>query len=316
MTARATIAVWLGAATALALSAPACSDDLEAGAPDVDAGAEDDPLLGIDDTIEPGTLEEIQRTVIVERCSGQPGLCHNGQFEPNLSTTANTYAYLVNRPALENGARLRVDPGDPDSSFIIDKLRNRNVQTQMPLGAEPLAAEEITMIEDWISAGALREPGADDPVVLNNPPLPPEVGVYNGATRLDGVGATGVPRNVPITFRHSVSDFETADASIPLGVVILQQGDGKNVVLAPGADDPATGITTFDAAGPMGAGDLLNFRFTFTFGTSVDMIDDLGVITSEPSAGKQLQMIVLYLDALPPAGILTFTIVQNMLVVE
>jgi hypothetical protein len=46
------------------------------------------------------------------------------------------------------------------------------------------------------------------------------------------------------------------------------------------------------------------------------MIDNLGTITSEPASGKQLQMIALYLDALPPAGIVTFTVAQSTLVVE
>ncbi len=303
------------AAFALAAAA-ACGDEIEAGAPDLDAGVEEDPLLAIDDSVEPGSLEEIQRTVIAKRCSGQPGLCHNGQFEPNLSTTSNTYAYLVNRPALENSGRTRVEPGDPDRSFLIDKLRNRNVLTQMPLGAQPLEDDQIAMFEDWITAGALRAPGADEPVALNNPPLPPEIGVFNGATRLDSVGPVQVPRNVPLTFRHSVSDYETPDDEIPVAIIVLQEREGKNVVLNPAnTDDPGPGATTYDAAGPMGAGDLLDFRFTFTIPNMVNMVED-GVITSEPAAGKQLTMIVLYLDALPPAGILTFSISQTMLVVQ
>src|SRR5678815_5558764 len=107
--------------------------------------------------------------IIAKRCSGQPGLCHNGQFEPNLSTPALAYAYLVNRPGLERTDRLRVSPGSSATSFLVDKLRNRGVSTQMPLGAEPLAEADIAEIEAWIDGGALRAPGADPAPVLNNP---------------------------------------------------------------------------------------------------------------------------------------------------
>ncbi|HEY5950217.1 MAG TPA: hypothetical protein VIV40_32200, partial [Kofleriaceae bacterium] len=126
----------------------------------VDAGAEDDPLL-VTTTAAPGSLDDLHERIIAKRCSGQPGLCHNGQFEPNLSTPALTYAYLVNRPGIEKADRLRVQPGNPGASLFIDKIRNRNgVATQMPLGAEPLEEAEIKELEAWITAGALRAPGA------------------------------------------------------------------------------------------------------------------------------------------------------------
>ena len=60
------------------------------------------------------------------------------------STPAMTYAYLVERPGLEKDNLLRVKPGDPAASLLIDKLRDRNgVATQMPLGAEPLPEADI-----------------------------------------------------------------------------------------------------------------------------------------------------------------------------
>lgn len=307
----------------LVVAAFGCSDDLVAGGPDVDAGVDDDPLLSITPDFESGSLEELQVTIIQERCSGQPGLCHNGQFEPNLSTTANTYAYLVNRPALENGTRLRVNPGDPDSSFIIDKLRNRNVQTQMPLGAEPLTEEQIGMVEDWIENGGLRSPDADAPIKLNEPPLPPEIGAFNAAgTRLDSVGSFAVNAGDTVTFRHTVSDFETADADIPFGVLILQGSNGLNLVIDPGAanpDDLDTGLTTFDAGGPMGAGDVLNYQYSFTIPANglMDMINDnTDVVTPNVDVTQvTFTPIVIYLDALPD-GIVAFAVGDNQMVVR
>src|SRR4029077_16397363 len=78
----------------------------------IDGGTDDDPLH-VTATAAPGSLDDLHARIIAKRCSGQPGLCHNGQFEPNLSTPAMTYAYLVRRPSIENATRLRVNPGDP-----------------------------------------------------------------------------------------------------------------------------------------------------------------------------------------------------------
>lgn len=222
----------------LVVLATACGDTIDAGGERVDAGAGDDPLT-VDQEPEAGSLDQIHREIVARRCSGQPGLCHNGQFEPNLSTPALFYDYVVRRPALEKPDRLRVEPGDPDASFIVDKLRNRDVSTQMPLGAEPLDDEEIQLIEDWIRGGALRRPGADPAPVLNNPPRVPEIAVFNQAgARLDSGGPFTVPAGTQLTLRHSVSDFETADEEIAFGAFVLQLADGRGLVLSPGSEDP------------------------------------------------------------------------------
>ena len=278
-----------------------CGSDIDAGGDGIDAGVEEDPLL-IDDPAPAGSLEALQRDIIQQRCSGERGLCHNGQFEPNLSTTANTYAWMVGRPAVENFDKLRVDPNNPNASFLIDKLRNRNgVGTQMPLGAEPLTEEEINRFEDWISAGALREPGADPAEILNNPPRVPELGTYVGGSRVDAMGSYTVPLGQPVTFRHSVEDYETDDSGIFLGALILGTSGG-NIVAAPGSGNPELAQTVYDSTNPpMGTGDLLNYEFTFTFGATVDVAGPGGIV-SVPTAGLEITVVALYLDEAPDAG--------------
>lgn len=301
---------------ALAWAAAACGSDLEAGGADVDAGVDDDPLIISDEPAE-GSLDYIQKVIIQERCSGQPGLCHNGQFEPNLSTASNTYSYLVNRPGLEKRDRYRVEPGDPDSSLLIDKIRNRQVSTQMPLGAEPLAESEIAMIEAWIEDGALRRPGAVPAPQLNNPPSPPEIAIFDtGGTRLDTGGQVPIAVGTTIRLRHSVEDFETADADIPFATFILSTTDGRNVVLSPGADDPENGVTSYDPGGPMGNGDTLNYMFQWTVPATLDLIDDdTGATSSVAAAGQVLTPIVLYVDGFP-TGIVGFEIGTITLALE
>src|SRR5262245_35439059 len=172
-----------------------------------DPPADDDPLA-ISDTPRAGSLDDLHQKIIAKRCSGQPGLCHNGQFEPNLSTPALTYAYLVNRPGIEKPNELRVKPMDSAHSLFIDKLRNRNgVATQLPLVAEPLEEADIQTLEAWIDAGALRAPGAAPAPVLDNPPHRPEVAIYSGTTRLDMGGPVKINAGTTLTLRHTVQDF-------------------------------------------------------------------------------------------------------------
>ena len=247
-----------------ALASPACGNDR--ATPMVDDPAPDDDPLAVRETSAAGSLDDLHQRVIAKRCSGQPGLCHNGQFEPNLSTPALTYAYLVGRPSLEKTDRLRVRPGDPDHSLLIDKLRNRNgVSTQMPLGADPLLEADVQALEAWITGGALRAPGATPAPVLNNPPHRPEIAIFDATgARLDGGAAIHVAVGATLTLRHSVQDFETPDDAIPFAAVVLGLGDGRNVVLEPTSGSPQVGRTAYDATGPISKGDRLDYMRNWT----------------------------------------------------
>ena len=269
------------------------------------ADPDDDPdPLDIQSTAAPGSLDELHERVIAQRCSGQPGLCHNGQFEPNLSTPALMYAYVVNRPGIEKADRLRVTPGDSSTSLFIDKIRNRNgVATQMPLGAAPLEEADIQAIEAWIDGGALRTPESDPAPALNNPPRRPEIAIFNTAgTRLDGTGPVSVPAGTTLVLRHSVQDFETADDAVPFAIVILGLADGTNVILNEAApNDPHIGQTVFDANAPQGKGDLLNYRFSWTIPATLPVFDQAtNTRSTRPASGQTVTVLAAYLDGATP----------------
>ncbi|HMG54228.1 MAG TPA: hypothetical protein VK601_12115 [Kofleriaceae bacterium] len=293
-------AVWLVAALA------ACGNDRAAPVAG-DAGSDDDPLA-VSDTPPAGSLDDLHQRIIAKRCSGQPGLCHNGQFEPNLSTPALSYAYLVGRPSLEKIDRLRVRPGDAAHSLLVDKLRNRNgVSTQMPLGADGLDDADIKALEAWIDGGALRAPGAAAPPVLNNPPHRPEVAIFDSAgNRLDGSGAIHVATGATLVLRHSVQDFETPDDAIPFAAVALGvaaspggASNGLNVSLDPTAGDPSTGRTSYDPAGPLSKGDRLDYQRSWTIGATLTLCDAKCKNPVTVSAhGLTLNLFALYIDAL------------------
>jgi len=96
----------------------------------------------------------IQSHVFTPICTA----CHAGAAAPQglrLDAT-NSYALLVGVPSNESPGTLRVRPGDPDNSYIIQKLEGHAaVGAQMPLGGPYLDAPTIAVIRQWISDGAL-----------------------------------------------------------------------------------------------------------------------------------------------------------------
>jgi hypothetical protein len=62
---------------------------------------------------------------------------------------------LVNAPSVEVPSLLRVNPGHPESSYIIEKIEGHAaVGGQMPLGQPPLPQSTIDVIRQWITDGA------------------------------------------------------------------------------------------------------------------------------------------------------------------
>lgn len=281
---------------------------------------EDDDPLALTEELLPGSLDELHARVIQPSCAGQPGLCHSGQFEPNLSTPALTYLNLARRPSLERTKQLRVSPGAPAESLLVDKLRNHEVISQMPLGAAPLDEADIQAIEQWISEGALRRPGDPEAPVVNNPPAPPALALFDAAgTRLDGAGPTSAAAGATVTIRQAVEDFEVADADMPLVVVIANIADGRNVLFYPELPSGAeTAIATYDAAGPALAGDVLSWKYDFVLTDPLDVMDPVTLVRSQvPAAGQTLTLVGAYVDGdLTQGGYLTYAILPSWLVIE
>src|SRR5512138_3629812 len=158
----------------------------------------------------------------------------------------------------------------------------------------------MVSLEKWIDDGALPPPGAAPAPVLNNPPKKPEIAIFNaGGTRLDGAGPVSAGVGTTLTLRHTVQDFETTDANIPFAAFVLGVvGTNTDVVLNPAGTDQQVGQTTFDAAGPPGKGDTLNYKRTFTITNPMQVRDRATkAITSINPSGKQLAVTAVYIDS-------------------
>jgi mono/diheme cytochrome c family protein len=105
------------------------------------------------------TLSQLQTQVFTPKCA----ICHTGTApasgplpaSQNL-TAGNSYANLVGVSSAEVPTLLRVKPGDPVNSYLIQKLEGSAgiVGSRMPQGGPFLDQPSIDLIKAWITAGA------------------------------------------------------------------------------------------------------------------------------------------------------------------
>lgn len=159
------------------------------------------------------TLSSIQEKVFTPICTD----CHAGASAPQgLRLEAGmSYGMLVNVASVEVPSLDRVEPGDPDNSYIIHKLEGtQSVGERMPLGGPYLPSGTIAAIRQWITDGA-----------MNNKPA-----------------ASGKP--VSITSGWPVADSQVETA--PRHIVLIADGELDTSLLHAGSVelfrlDPASG---------------------------------------------------------------------------
>jgi mono/diheme cytochrome c family protein len=88
-------------------------------------------------------------------------ICHlSGSEAGNIQMTPDqAIAAIVGIPSNEAPEYKRVEPGDPDASYLVMKIEGTHIEkggsgAQMPFGAPPLAPQEIADIRQWIKEGA------------------------------------------------------------------------------------------------------------------------------------------------------------------
>jgi hypothetical protein len=103
-------------------------------------------------------LAEIEALIFRPSCTFSS--CH-GDVTPreNLSLVAPTFSQLVGHEATQAPGKMRVVPGRPQDSYLIEKLTSPRPTSgaRMPMGQAPLPATSIEAIRRWIEMGALEE---------------------------------------------------------------------------------------------------------------------------------------------------------------
>ena len=263
-------------------------------------------------------FSQVQANVFTPSCAVSG--CHTGAGAPQglRLDEANSYGLLVGQASSEVPGTLRVAPGDPDNSYLIQKLEGTaSVGAQMPLNAAPLPQSTIDIIRQWITDGALddRVPSADPLRVASLSPVPGsdlvtapteivamfdrelDVSTVNASTFiLEASGGDGTfgdgdestitasaittsPANAPTTATFDLSGVALDDDTYRVRLL----GDGASVILdidANALDGEFSG--TFPSGDGTQGGD---FEATFTLTTAVSgaTLDEIQAAVFDPS---------------------------------
>lgn len=101
------------------------------------------------------TLGTVQSQIFSARCT----TCHSGAgAAAGLDLSAGSaHAALVNVASTDKAGAVRVIPGDPDGSYLVQKLRGDAgiVGLRMPRNGPPfLSDDQINLVRQWIQQGA------------------------------------------------------------------------------------------------------------------------------------------------------------------
>lgn len=121
-----------------------------------------------EDTTQPGNnqisfSQQIQ-PIFTQSCALSG--CHgSGNLQPpqkpmNLSA-GQAYTNTVNVSSAQLGSMDRIEPGQPDQSYLVHKIQGTHLQVggsgvRMPASGNFLSQSQIDLIRNWISQGALN----------------------------------------------------------------------------------------------------------------------------------------------------------------
>ena len=107
----------------------------------------------------PPYFQDIQNHVFTPSCA--MSFCHGSAQSAGLDLRPGaSFNMLVNHPSVEVPEYDRVEPFEPDNSYLICKLENCAwvVGQQMPLIGGPLEPIVISLIREWVATGAYEFP--------------------------------------------------------------------------------------------------------------------------------------------------------------
>lgn len=209
----------------------------------------------------------IQDNIFTPICTA----CHTGASAPQglRLDAANSYALLVGVASAEVPGTQRVAPGNPNASYLIQKLEGTaTIGGRMPLNGAPLPQADIDMIRQWITDGAQESatPAPSAPIRITS--VTPEPGSTVAA----------LPASILIAF-----DREPSAATVNTATFLVDRsggdgtfGDGNEVtvtavsIAVPSAN---TASAVFDLTGVANAEDTYRVR---ALGSGASAILDLG----------------------------------------
>jgi hypothetical protein len=170
-------------------------------------------------------LASIQANVFTPICTQ----CHIGASAPLglRLDAANSYTSLVGVASSQVPALLRVEPGNPERSYLIQKLEGRaDVGARMPLGQSALPDATIAVIRQWIVDGAQNAAVAVDASFAVTSVSVSATEIAVGLTR--SVDATLVNETTVLVERSPGGT--SVEPMVPAHVVVSPQNDALVLV--------------------------------------------------------------------------------------
>lgn len=107
-----------------------------------------------DQKLEPA-FTSISKNIFIKKCSLYT--CHSSAFFKNSGnldlSDKNTYLNLINVPSSTYPEIVRILPGKPDESLIMQRLEGKII-ISVPLERSCVTKKEIEIIREWIKNGA------------------------------------------------------------------------------------------------------------------------------------------------------------------
>jgi hypothetical protein len=199
-------------------------------------------------------FQSIQDNVFTPICSQ----CHIGASAPEglQLDAAHSYNLLVGVPSTEQPNLLRIDPSNPDASYLLLKIEGTAdiVGGQMPLGEAPLPQPTIDAIRQWIVNGALNAQSSQSRSAVA---APPAFGIQTTAP-LDGATVPAPLGRIVVTFTQdvdaslvnstTVSLERLADAEPAADGTAAGGASQPSISIAPAAKNQAALLLTPQAA--------------------------------------------------------------------
>lgn len=232
--------------------------DTAGGAPITD-GDNTDTLGDIDQTpdespVAVSAFREIQDTIFSPICAE----CHGtGSASAGLQLNdGDSFAALVGVSSFEVATLARVQPGDPDNSYLVQKIEGTQaVGARMPLGGPPLSQAQMDLVRQWITDGA-------PPEASSVAALPARV---VSASVDDDASLKNLPGTVSIVWSSKVNQASFNNATVSL---VGSGGDnsfnnGNEVIIAVSMTESSSDyVTLLSTGGVIAADDAYELRIS------------------------------------------------------
>lgn len=176
-------------------------------------------------------FQSIQDNIFTPICTR----CHIGANAPQglQLDQAHSYALLVGVPSAEVPSLLRVKPGDPTDSYLIQKLQGSSgiVGVQMPFGGPYLPQSTINVIAQWITNGAPAPAGTAGAVAVTAT-MPADGSSMDAALATIAIGVSEEPDPSSLYGAIRLQNITAQPQDVPV-LIAPAQGNAKTVLLTP-----------------------------------------------------------------------------------